>query len=56
MTAFKVFANGIFWGDFEAETAEEAIQIAADEHGTIDVGQTHAGTEYMTATAKAKGE
>lgn len=49
MEKFNVFANGTFWGEFEAATAEEAIQIAADEHGTIDVGATHASTEGMTA-------
>ena len=49
MTNFAVFANGTFWGEFEAETEEEAIQAAADEHGTVDVGETHASTEGMTA-------
>lgn len=49
MTSFKIFANGTFWGTFEGETAEEAIQKAADELGTIDVGQDHASTEGMTA-------
>lgn len=49
MTKFDVYANGIFWGTFEAETAEEAIQLAANEHGTIDVGETQASTEGMTA-------
>jgi len=49
MITFNVFANGIFWGAFEAKTADEAIQKAADELGTIDVGQEHADTEGMTA-------
>lgn len=49
MTKFAVFANSIFWGEFEAETAEDAMQIAANENGTIDVGQTQASTEGMTA-------
>lgn len=34
MTTFNIFANGISWGKWEAETAEEAIQKAADEVGT----------------------
>ena len=34
MTTFAVFANGTFWGAFDAPTAETAIQMAADEHGT----------------------
>lgn len=49
MTKYNVYANGIFWGAFEADTAEEAIQAAANEHGTIDIGQTQASTEGMTA-------
>lgn len=49
MAKYNVYANGVFWGVFEADDAEEAIQRAADEHGTIDVGQTHASTEGMTA-------
>ena len=50
MAKFNVYANGEFWGVFEAETAEDAIQSAADEHGTKDVGQDHASTDGMTAT------
>ena len=34
MTTFAVFANGTFWGAFEAESAEYAIKLAADQHGT----------------------
>ena len=49
MTKFNIYANGTFWGEFEGNTAEDAIQRAADEHGTVDVGQTHASTEGMTA-------
>jgi len=49
VTKFNVFANGTFWGTWEAETAEQAIQAAADEHGTADVGEEHASTEGMTA-------
>lgn len=49
MAKFNVSANGIFWGEFEGNTAEEAIQAAANEHGTTDVGQTQASTEGMTA-------
>lgn len=51
MSKFNVFANGVFWGTYEAETAEEAIQAAADENGTVDVGQDRASTEGMTAEA-----
>lgn len=46
---FEVFANGTSWGVFEADSAAEAIQAAADEHGTVDVGEEHASTEGMTA-------
>lgn len=49
MAKFAVFANGAFWGEFEAETADEAIRAAANEHGTVDVGKTEASTEGMTA-------
>jgi hypothetical protein len=50
MTTYKIFANGAYWGDFEADTAEEAIQAAADEHSTFfDVGQDRASTYSMTA-------
>lgn len=49
MKKFAVFAHGTYWGEFEAETAQEAIQIAAEAHGTVDVGQDTAGTEGMTA-------
>lgn len=49
MEKFNVFANGVFWGVFEAETADEAIREAADELGTADVGEDHASTEGMTA-------
>jgi hypothetical protein len=44
MTTFAVFANGIYWGAFESETANSAIQMAADEHGT------DGNTDGMTAT------
>lgn len=33
-TTFAIYANGIFWGEWTAETAEKAIQMAADEVGT----------------------
>lgn len=49
MAKFNVYADGIFWGEFEAQTAEEAIQKAANEHGTVDVGETEASTEDLTA-------
>ena len=47
MTNFAVFANGTFWGSFAADTEAEAIQMAADEHGT------DGNTEGMTAKAIA---
>ncbi len=49
MTAYKVYAHGTYWGTFDAETPEEAMQTAADEHGTVDVGEDRASTEGMTA-------
>ena len=55
MTTFAIFANGTFWGNFKADTADEAIQAAADELGTIDVGQDHASTEGMTAEEVVEG-
>ena len=51
MTIFNVYANGTFCGQWEAETAAEAIQMAADEHGTVDVGEEHASIDGMTAEA-----
>lgn len=51
MSKFAVYANGTFWAEVDAESAEEAIQFAADEFGTVDVGQDHASTEGMTADA-----
>ena len=49
MEKFNVYANGEFWATCEAATAEEAIQIVADDLGTIDVGQEHARVDGMTA-------
>lgn len=49
MQKFNVYANGVFLGEFDAKTDDEAIQKAADEVGTVDVGQEHASTEGMTA-------
>lgn len=49
MATFNVYANGTFWGAYEADTAEEAMQKAADENGTVDVGEDKASTEGMTA-------
>lgn len=54
MTKFNIFANGTFWGTYEADSAEEAIQAAADEHGTVDVGEAHASTDGMTAEQVTK--
>ena len=34
MNTYQVSANGTYWGDFSAPTAQEAIQIAVDEIGT----------------------
>lgn len=50
MTDYAIHANGTFWGTFTAEDEAAAVQMAADEFGTIDVGQAHAVTEGMTAT------
>lgn len=43
MATFNVYANGTFWGQFEAETSDEAIQKATEEHGT------EGNTDGMTA-------
>lgn len=40
---FEVFANGEFWGHWDAETEEDACKLAADEAGT------DGNTEGMTA-------
>ena len=48
-STFAVYANGIFWGLFEGTSAQSAMQAAADEHGTVDVGEEQASTEGMTA-------
>jgi hypothetical protein len=45
MITFNVYANGTFCGEFEAETAEDAIQKAANEFGT------DGNTDGMTAEA-----
>jgi len=34
MTTFAIHANGTFWGAFDGETPEAAMQAAADELGT----------------------
>lgn len=44
MTIYAVYANGTYWGVFEGEYEDEAIQAAVEEHGTADVG-----TEGMEA-------
>jgi hypothetical protein len=46
---FNVYAHGEYWGTFIAEDEKEAIQIAADTFGTIDIGQKHASVDGMTA-------
>ena len=51
---WNVYANGTYWGQFKADTAEEAMQAAADQLGTIDVGKDHASTEGMTAIAAVR--
>lgn len=55
MTSYNVFANGTFWGVFEAETAKEATQKAAGEVGTdgnID-GLIAEAAEYTQADLDA---
>ena len=34
MTSYHIFANGLFWGTWEAESAASAMQAASDEVGT----------------------
>ena len=46
---FEIYAHGTFWGEWTAQSAEDAIQIAADEIGTVDVGQTEASTDGLYA-------
>lgn len=54
MARFEVYANGEFWGVWEAATAEEAVQMAADDCGTVDVGQDHASVGGLTAVMVAE--
>jgi len=49
MITYKVYANGTYWGQWAADTAEEAMQKAVDEVGTVDVGEDRASTEGLTA-------
>ena len=48
-TEYAVFAHGTFWGVFSGADADTACQMAADEHGTIDVGQNRASIEGLYA-------
>ena len=46
---YAVYANGTFWGIWAADSEAEAIQMAADEGGTIDIGEDRANTDGLTA-------
>ena len=50
MIKYRVYDDaGREWCDVVAETEAEAVQIAANRHGTIDVGQTQASTDGLHA-------
>jgi hypothetical protein len=49
MQIYRIYANGIYWGDYEGVTDAEAIQACANDVGTCDIGQTEAITDGMTA-------
>ena len=49
MPAYNVYANGTYWGQWDAASAEDAVRIAADEVGTVDVGANRASTQGMIA-------
>jgi len=54
---FDVYANGTFWGTFPGLTAADAMQAAADAHGTADVGQERASIDGMIAVpATSEGD
>jgi len=51
MKTYDVYAHGTYWGQWRAHSETDAMQIAADELGTVDVGQERASTHGMTAHA-----
>ncbi len=55
MTAYNVYANGVFWGVFETETADQAIRQAASEHGTTPPGEYAPDTTDMVAVRADQG-
>lgn len=51
MKKYDVYAHGTYWGQWRAHSETDAMQIAADDVGTVDVGQERASTQGMTARA-----
>ena len=35
---YSVYANGIFWGEFEGTSEQDAMEVAATLHGTPYIG------------------
>jgi hypothetical protein len=56
MPRFRIYDNGSYWVTVEAADAEEAIQIAADEHGYIDAEAEHAPIVGLTAVPAGEDE
>ena len=46
---YTVSANGVYYGVWQATSADQAMQYAADEIGNPDVGDEHASTDGMQA-------
>jgi len=49
---YSVYANGIFWGEFEGTSEQDAMEVAATLHGTPyidDDGDECPDTTGMTA-------
>jgi len=49
---YSVYANGIFWGEFEGTSEQDAMEVAATLHGTPyidDDGDECPDTTDMTA-------
>ena len=63
---YEIYANGVFWGTWLAETPQEAMQAAADEVGTdgniegltakMASERCYDGMTYTRAEARAEAE
>lgn len=53
LIAYRIYANGTFCGIYEGATPDDAMQACADDVGTMDVGETRASIDGMTAVELA---